>query len=346
MSRAPEPRAGAGSADLPVVPGGAAAAAPAALAAETEPATQSATDLPAVPAHTVRPPPAGARRQRSDWRGLAFAAPYLAHLALFFGYPLAFAAVLVFHRWDLVTPMEWVGAGNLARLAADGLFARAMLNTGVFLALHIPLQIAVALLFAELLNGTLRGRAFFRTVYFLPVVVSGVVVTILFQQLFAFDGGYVNGVLAALGGEAVPWLVSPAWAMPSIALVATWKNVGLYVLLFLAGLQNVPPALYEAAEVEGATRWQRWRHITLPMLNPMVVTVVVLSTIGGFSLFVEPYVLTGGGPLNSTLSGLLYIYNQAFYFNHMGYATTLGLAFALLIFVVVLVQRRVVESEE
>ena len=306
------------------------------------PAAQPATAVPAVP---VAAAPVVPRRARSDWRGAAFAAPYLAHLALFFGYPLAFAVVLVFHRWDVVTPMQWVGAGNLQRLVADDLFARAMLNTGVFLALHIPLQIGVALLFAELLNGKLRGRAFFRTVYFLPVVVSGVVVTILFQQLFAFDGGYVNGVIAALGGEAVPWLVSPAWAMPAIALVATWKNVGLYVLLFLAGLQNVPPELYEEADVEGATRWQRWRHITFPMLNPMMVTVVVLSTIGGFSLFVEPYVLTGGGPLNSTLSGLLYIYNQAFTFNHMGYAATLGLAFALLIFAVVLVQRRVVESD-
>lgn len=322
--------------------------APAGLAAETVPVMQPATDTPAVPARAARlsatqaPTP---QRARSDWRGAAFAAPYLLHLALFFGYPLVFAVVLIGHRWDVVTPMEWIGTGNLQRLVADDLFARAMLNTAVFLALHIPLQIGVALLFAELLNGKLRGRAFFRTVYFLPVVVSGVVVTILFQQLFAFDGGYVNGVIAAVGGEAVPWLVSPAWAMPSIALVATWKNVGLYVLLFLAGLQNVPPELYEAADVEGATRWQRWRFITLPMLNPMMVTVVVLSTIGGFSLFVEPYVLTGGGPLGSTLSGLLYIYNQAFYFNHMGYAATLGLAFALLIFAVVLVQRRVVESD-
>jgi len=285
------------------------------------------------------------KRSRFDWRGPALAAPYVLHLAIFFGYPLVFALVLVFHRWDIVTPMEWVGLGNLARLFADDLFARAMLNTGVFLALHIPLQIAAALFFAELLNQKLPGRSFFRAIYFLPVVVSGVVVTILFQQLFAFDSGYVNRVLVALGGERVPWLVSPAWAMPSIALVATWKNVGLYVLLFLAGLQNIPGSLYEAADVEGASRWQQWRHVTLPMLNPHMVTVVVLSTIGGFSLFVEPYVLTGGGPLNSTLSGLLYIYNQAFTFGSMGYAATLGLAFALLILVVVLIQRRVVESE-
>jgi multiple sugar transport system permease protein len=286
-----------------------------------------------------------APKQRSNRMGYVLVAPYVLHLLIFFGYPLLFSLVLIFHRWDVVTPMEFVGLKNFVRLFQDDLFFRSLFNTGVFLALHIPLQIAVALFFAELLNAKLVGRTFFRTVYFLPVVVSGVVVTILFQQLFAYDTGFINDVLTALGGERVPWLVSPAWAMPSIALMATWKNVGLYVILFLAGLQNIPASLYEVADLEGATTWQRWWHITLPMLNPMVVTVVVLSTIGGFSLFVEPYVLTGGGPLNSTLSGLLYIYNQAFYFNHMGYAAALGFFFALVILLVVVLQRRFVESE-
>lgn len=277
--------------------------------------------------------------------GYVFVAPYLIHLSVFFGYPLLFAVVLLFHRWDIVTPMEFAGAKNFIRLVGDGLFFRAILNTGLFLAIHIPLQIIVALFFSELLNQKLKGRAFFRTVYFLPVVVSGVVITIIFQQLFAFDTGFVNGVITSLGGERVPWLVSPQWAMPSIAIMATWKNVGFYIILFLAGLQNIPESLYEVAEIDGAGTWSKWWYITLPMLNPTVVTVVVLSTIGGFSLFIEPYVLTGGGPLNSTLSALLYIYNQAFYFNHMGYAATLGICFAAIIFVVVLLQRRVVESE-
>lgn len=289
--------------------------------------------------------PARPRRARSDRRGYLLAAPYFLHLAVFFGYPLLFSLVLVFHHWDAVTPMTWAGTANFERLVHDDVFLRAVVNTGVFLALHIPLQIAVALFFAELLNRKLPGRTVFRTLYFLPVVVSGVVVTILFQQLFAFETGYVNRVVAALGGEKVPWLVSPALAMPSIALIATWKNVGLYVVLFLAGLQNIPESLYEVARTEGATRWQRWRYVTLPMLNPMMVTVVLLSTIGGFSLFIEPYVLTGGGPLGSTTSALLYVYNQAFYFNHMGYAAALGLFFALVILAVVLVQRRFVESD-
>jgi multiple sugar transport system permease protein len=277
--------------------------------------------------------------------GYVFVAPYLIHLFVFFGYPLLFALVLVWHRWDIVTPMEFAGAKNFIRLIQDGLFFRAILNTGLFLTIHIPLQIAVALFFAELLNKKLKGRTFFRTIYFLPVVVSGVVVTIIFQQLFSFDTGYINNVITSLGGERVPWLVSPKLAMPSIAIMATWKNVGFYVILFLAGLQNIPPSLYESADIDGAGTWHKWWYVTLPMLNPTVVTVVVLSTIGGFSLFIEPYVLTGGGPLNSTLSALLYIYNQAFYFNHMGYAATLGICFALIILVVVVLQRRFVETE-
>jgi multiple sugar transport system permease protein len=284
----------------------------------------------------------GVSRQRV---GYAMAAPYFLHLAVFFGYPLLFTLVLIFHRWDIVTPMEFVGLKNFHRLFQDDLFFRAILNTGLFLVIHIPLQILVALFFAELLNTKLRGRTFFRTIYFLPVVVSGVVVAILFQQLFSFETGYINGVITALGGERVPWLVSPEWAMPSIALMATWKNVGFYVILFLVGLQNIPASMYEVAHLEGATTWQRWTRVTLPLLNPMMVTVVVLSTIGGFSLFIEPYILTGGGPLKSTMSALLYIYNQAFYFSHMGYAAALGLLFALIIFIVVFLQRKFVEED-
>ena len=319
---------------LPTAP-----AAPAPVSGATPVAALAAATAPAAP--TVR---GRRRRRRGGWGGL-LAAPYLAHLGLFFGYPLAFALVLVWHHWDIVTPMQWAGTANLERLVRDDVFARAVVNTGLFLVLHIPLQIVVALGLAELLNRKIAGRSVFRALYFLPVVVSGVVVTLLFQQLFAFETGYVNAVVAALGGEKVPWLVSPALAMPSIALMATWKNVGLYVVLFLAGLQNVPESLYEVARVEGATAWQRWRYVTFPLLNPIVVTVVVLSTVGGFSLFIEPYVLTGGGPLGSTMSALLYVYNQAFYFNHMGYAATLGLVFAVVITAVVALERRLVERE-
>lgn len=277
--------------------------------------------------------------------GYLLSLPYVLHLMLFFVYPVIFSFILIFNRWDIVTPMEFVGLKNIQRIFMDEVFLQAILNTGVFLILHIPLQIAVALLFAILLNEKVVARGFFRTLYFLPVIVSGVVVTILFQQLFSYDDGLLNQLLMQIGFPQIPWLVSENWAMPSIALMATWKNVGLYVILFMAGLQSIPGDLYEAARLDGTNAWQRFYHITLPMLNPTMVTVIVLSVIGGFSLFIEPYVMTGGGPMNSTLSAVLYIYNQAFNFAHMGYAATLGLFFAAIIFMVVALQRKFVEKE-
>tara|TARA_R110000868_G_scaffold396971_4_gene669482 strand:+ start:15854 stop:16723 length:870 start_codon:yes stop_codon:yes gene_type:complete len=277
--------------------------------------------------------------------GFLLSMPYMAHLSLFFVYPVVFSLILVFHRWDVVTPMEFVGFKNFIRVFSDEVFLQSIINTGIFLVLHIPLQIILALFFANLLNQKIIARGFFRTLYFLPVVVSGVVVTILFQQLFNYDTGLLNQLLHKFGMGQIPWLVSENWAMPSIAFMATWKNVGLYVILFMGGLQSIPAELYEAAELEGASTTQRFFYITLPMLNPTIVTVIVLSVIGGFSLFIEPYVMTGGGPMNSTLSAVLYIYNQAFNFGHMGYASTMGLFFAVIIFTVVKIQRKFVETE-
>jgi len=277
--------------------------------------------------------------------GFLLSTPYIIHLMLFFIYPVIFSIILIFNRWDIVTPMEFVGFKNVERILMDEVFLQSIINTGIFLVLHIPLQIVVALLFAVLLNEEIRARGFFSTLYFLPVVVSGVVVTIIFQQLFSYDDGLLNQLLQTINLPQIPWLVSSAWAMPSIALMATWKNVGLYIILFMAGLQSIPEQLYEAARLDGSNTWQRFYYITLPMINPTMVTVFVLSIIGGFSLFIEPYVMTGGGPMNSTLSAVLYIYNQAFNFGHMGYAATLGLFFAAIIFTVVSLQRKFVETE-
>jgi len=283
--------------------------------------------------------------RQSDKNGYWFVLPYVLFFLAFVAYPLFFSIILVFHRWNIVTPMEWVGLKNFQRLVADPLFLKSITNTLTFLLIHIPLQILIALVFALLLNSKVKLRGFFRALFFLPVVVSGVAVTILWQQLYSFDYGILNGLLHAIGLPSIPWLIDPAWAMPSIAIMATWKNVGIYIVLFLVGLQNIPSELYEAASLDGASPSKQFRHITLPMLNPTVILIVVLSTIGGFSLFIEPYVLTGGGPMQSTLSGMLYIYNQAFYFNHMGYAATLGFAFALMILLVIIVQRKVIETE-
>ena len=236
--------------------------------------------------------------------------PYIIHFFIFIAFPVVFSIVLTFHKWNIISPMEYSGFGNYIRLFQDALFLKSILNTLIFLVIHIPLQIIVALFLAEVLNQKIHLRGFFRAAFFLPVVVSGVVVTILWQQLYGFDTGLLNKILVTLGFGKVGWLIDPKIAMPSIAIMATWKNVGLYIVLFLVGLQTVPKHYYEAADLEGATHWQKFFKITLPMINPTIFLVVILSTVGGFSLFIEPYILTGGGPLNSTLSAVL-VYLQA-----------------------------------
>jgi ABC-type sugar transport system permease subunit len=271
--------------------------------------------------------------------------PYIIHFFVFIAFPVVFSIVLTFHKWNIISPMEYTGFANYLRLFQDALFLKSILNTLIFLVIHIPLQIIVALFLAEVLNQKIHLRGFFRAAFFLPVVVSGVVVTILWQQLYGFDTGLLNKILVTLGFGKVGWLIDPKIAMPSIAIMATWKNVGLYIVLFLVGLQTVPKHYYEAADLEGATHWQKFFKITLPMINPTIFLVVILSTVGGFSLFIEPYVLTGGGPLNSTLSAVLYIYKQAFFYYHMGYSATLGLFFALIILSVVIIQKKFIERE-
>ncbi|MFH1195852.1 MAG: sugar ABC transporter permease [bacterium] len=271
--------------------------------------------------------------------------PYIVHFLLFVAFPVIFSIVLTFHKWNIIAPMEYTGINNYIRLFNDKTFIKSMGNTLIFLVIHIPLQIIVALFLAEILNQKIKLRGVFRGAFFLPVIVSGVVVTILWQQLYGFDTGLFNRLLTGVGLSKVGWLTDPGIAMVSIAVMATWKNVGLYIILFLVGLQTVPAQYYEAADLEGANHWQKFFKITLPMINPTIFMVVILSTIGGFSLFIEPYIMTGGGPLNSTVSAVLYIYKQGFFYYHMGYAATLGLFFAFIILAVVMIQKKFIEKD-
>ena len=282
---------------------------------------------------------------RESTAGYTLTTPYFIFFALFVAYPLIFSFVLVFHHWSIVGPLEWAGLSNFEELIGDNLFWRSILNTLYFIIIHVPLQVAVALVLASVLNSKIPARGFFRAAFFLPVVVSGVAVTVLWRQMFSTNLGILNQILHYFGMQSVPWITDSHWAMPSIAVMATWKNVGLYVVLFLAGLQSVPKQLYEAADMDGASTVQKFLYITVPAINPVVVMVLILSTLGGFSLFIEPYVLTGGGPMNSTLSGVLYVYRQAFQFFRMGYAATIGFALAAVVMAVILLQRRFTEQE-
>ena len=216
----------------------------------------------------------------------------------------------------------------------------------LFRSSHVPLQIVTALALALALNRQLVGRSFWRAAFFLPVVISGAVVAILWSNLYATDVGLINRLLMKIGVSPVPWLTDPRTAMPAIAVMVTWKNVGFYVIIYLAGLQYIPRSCQEAIEIEGATAWQRFRYLTLPSLLPQTILVVTLSTINGFQLFIEPYVMTGGGPLRRTYSVVLYLYNNAFAYQKMGYAATIGVALAIIIGIVVLAQRRLIGTAE
>src|SRR6266700_4889885 len=194
--------------------------------------------------------------------------PYLVFVLVFVIFPVLFCFFLTFHKWNIIAPMRFIGTENYTRLFHDRLFWKAIGNTLKFLSLHIPLQLVISLFLAQLLNQKIRAASFFRASFFMPVIVSGVVITILWQQLYGFDNGMINRMLAVAGISKKGWLVNPDLAIYSIAIMATWKNLGLYVILFLVGLQTVPEQYYEAAKLEGANRWQQFYHITLPMINP------------------------------------------------------------------------------
>ncbi len=278
--------------------------------------------------------------------GMLLAAPFAIFLFVFSVVPVLAAVVLTFFHWGLVSPPEFAGADNVVHLVSDVRFWRAVGNTLMFLVIHVPLQVAVALALALALNRPLVGRTWFRAVFFLPVVISGAVITILWSALYSTETGLLNNLLTQIGLDPVPWLTDPTIAMPAIAVMVTWKNVGFYVIIYLAGLQYVPRSCYEAIELDGATAWQRFRYVTLPLLKPQTILVVTLSTINGFQLFIEPYIMTGGGPLGRTLTVVLYMYRNAFSYQKMGYAATLGVALALIIATVLLLQRRLLKANE
>lgn len=207
---------------------------------------------------------------------------------------------------------EWAGLGNFERIFSDADFYQALVNTIVFVVAFVGLGVCVAVVLAVLLNAQNVGKSFFRSVFFLPVLLSPVVVGIVWRWLLERNGGLANEALGALGIPAVPWLVDPTLAMISVIAVSLWTNVGFYTMILLAGLQSIDPNLYEAASLDGASHLQQFRSITLPMLAPTTMVVLILSTIHGFQAFDVIYNLTGGGPVGATTLLVQYVYDNAF----------------------------------
>jgi multiple sugar transport system permease protein len=280
---------------------------------------------------------AGIRRSRLA--GAAFVAPSLAAIVMFFALPVAAALLLSGTDFDIYAVASWrnlrfVGLGNYAKLLADPLFWVALRNTFYFVLAGAPLTIGVSLGAALLLNTrAVRLRGFFRTVFFLPVVTTLVAIAVVWRYVYHPRFGLLNLALGLVGLAPVDWLGDPRTAMPAIILMATWKNFGFNMIIFIAGLQSIPQSLYEAASLDGANDRQQFRHVTLPMLAPTFLFVTVVTLIGYFQLFAEPYVMTQGGPADSTLSIVLLMYEQGFRWWNMGYAAAVAFVlFAVILF--------------
>ncbi|MER5928847.1 sugar ABC transporter permease [Streptomyces sp. NPDC002054] len=296
------------------------------------------TRTPAAPA-----PGAAARRPRSR-RRLApylFVLPALLLFAAFKLYPIGSSFVLSLHT-TVGGKETFAGADNYTRLLHDPLFWTALKNTAVVLLVQVPLMLALATGLAVALNSRLLyGRSVFRLGFFLPMVTGLVAYGIAFSVLLNKDYGLVNWVLGLAGLDAVPWLTDPLWARISLGLALTWHYTGYNAVILLARLQTVPAELYDAAAVDGAGAWQTFRHVTLPGLRPALLLTTVLSTIGTLQLFDEPFVLTGGGPDNATLTIGVYLYQNAFKYFDFGYASAIAYALAVLIGILGLIQFRI-----
>lgn len=274
----------------------------------------------------------------SSLAGWVFAAPALLVLGLFFGLPVLAALLLSLTDFDLYAladphHLRFVALGNYLDLLRTPLFWKSLGNTLYFVVVGVPLSIAVSLCAAMLLNApAARLRALFRTALFAPVVTTLVAVAVIWRYLFHTSYGLVNWALGHLGLGPVDWLGDPHWAMPTIILFAVWKNFGYNMVILLAGLQAIPQDLYEAARIDGANKWQQFLHITLPMLGPVLLVVGVITVSGYFQLFAEPYVMTRGDPLQSTVSVLYFMFDEGFKWWSLGRAS----AVAFLLFLIIL----------
>ena len=288
--------------------------------------------------------PSEREQARAAW---LFLAPALSLIALFFALPVVAAFLLGFTDFDLYaladrSTVRVTGIRNYVRLLESPLFWHALRNTAEFALIGGPISIAVSLGAALLVNArATRFKPFFRSVLFMPFVTTLVAVAIVWRYLYHPQYGLFNWVLSLVGVGPLDWLGNPSLAMPAIMLVAVWKGFGYNMLVFIAGLQSIPDDLYEAARLDGASGWQQFRYVTLPMLRPTLFFVTIITMVGFFQLFAEPYVMTQGGPLRATTSLVLLMYEEGFRWWRMGYAAAVAVVLFVVILFFTLLQRRV-----
>lgn len=280
--------------------------------------------------------------------GYLFMAPAILVMTVFLMLPIAFAIVLAFQKVQLLgdVRIQFNGLKNFLRMADDERVWIALKNTAEYAAIVVPAQTILALGLALLLNSQIRGRSWFRVVFFLPTVTSSAVLTLIFMWIYN-SNGLLNNVLSFFRLPTYNWLGDPAVALKGIMMMNIWATAPLFMVIYLAALQNVPETLYEAATLDGATQWEKFLHVTLPFLQPVTFFVVVMSLIGTFQLFDQSYIFSAGsgGPNNSTLTIVLLIYQYAFKSLDIGYALALTLLLAILLIGITIVQRQLFKEE-
>ncbi|WP_232732196.1 carbohydrate ABC transporter permease [Bacillus sp. mrc49] len=291
-------------------------------------------------------------RARIHWKdnmiAYAFLGPALLILSMFLVIPVIMAVYYAFTDYYLLTPdmRKFVGLDNFFHLFKDPIFLKSLLNTLKFVVFVIPLQVGSALGMALLLNKQRRANTFFKVAYFSPVVMSLVVISVLWLYLLNPNEGIINNALKYIGISAQPFLTSPKQAIFTIVVVSAWQGAGFQMLIFLAGLQNIPLDVYEAAQMDGMNKWHRFIYITLPLLKPTSVFIFITTLIGAFKLLVQPMVMTQGGPMNSTMTVVYYIYQTGFTDRMVGYASSMALLFGTIIGIVTLAQRKLVKEDD
>jgi multiple sugar transport system permease protein len=285
------------------------------------------------PQHTSKPTGTFRRALRRNLSGWLFASPWIIGFLLWTVGPMIASLVIAFTNWDLITAPKFVGMQNFSAMLADNLVWKSLQVTTVYALVSVPLQIGLGLGLALLLNANIRLLHFYRTAYYLPSVLSGVAVALLWRWMFSTEFGLFNAMLAEIGIQGPSWLGDPNWALPSLILMSLW-GVGAGTIIYLAGLQGIPTDLYEAAEVDGASSWVRFWNITLPMMTPVLFFTLVTGFIAALQVFTQAFIMTQGGPNNATLFYLLYLYRNAFEYFRMGYAS--ALAWVLFIYILLL----------
>ena len=275
------------------------------------------------------------------WRrveGYLFIAPWLVGFVAFVLGPFLASFFLSFADWNLVRPPEWVGLEHYRTMFTDDpKWIKSFVNTVYFTVFHVPLILVVALFTALLLNRQLPGIGVFRTLFYLPSVTAGVATAILWRFVFNYRYGLFNQALGMLGIQGPNWLGSTKWAMPAFIIMSTW-GFGSLMVLYLAGLQGVPRELYEAAEIDGATAWDRLLKVTIPMMSPVIFFTMIMTVIGSFQIFTAAFIMTEGGPADATLFYILYLYRSAFQWLRIGFASAMAWILFLIILALTLVQ--------